>query len=50
MMMGTPKKSEVPHSNKVIPAVNEEEEQTKKAVVIPPSSIRKRDLKRKCKV
>ncbi len=50
MMMGTPKKSEVPHYSKPTPAVNEEEDQTKKAVVIPPSSIRKRDLKRKCKV
>jgi hypothetical protein len=50
MMMGTPKKSEVPHYTKPTPAVNEEEEQTKKAVVIPPSTIRKRDLKRKCKV
>jgi hypothetical protein len=52
-MMGTPKKSDVPTSKapqqQQQAPVKEEENPSKTADAVPPTIIKKRDLKRKCK-
>lgn len=53
IMMGTPKKSDVPTSKapqqQQQAPVKEEETPSKTADAVPPTIIKKRDLKRKCK-